>query len=301
MTANPCDVCDGTRFRLIYPDHPILDGPLVRCDACGLVQVNPPRGRYQIADGASPQARAAAYIQQAATARATVQYRPDVEEAERTVREQFWTERLARIERVVPKGRLLEIGSDGQFLRLAAASGWSVTGLQPDARTCANAALLYGVDLISATLSEAGFPDCSFDAVTLFHVIEHVPSPKALCREVFRVLRPGGTLFAETPNVDTLWFRILGPRWRQLIPDHYWFFSPTTLRTLLTSVGCVVDRVERVGKAVSLRLLVNRVERMVRMPLPGLARSLTRLRMSDRVVWINPGDIILATARRPQR
>src|SRR5437870_8709989 len=120
MTANPCDVCDGTRFRLIYPDHPILDGPLVRCDACGLVQVNPPRGRYQIADGASPQARAAAYIQQAATARATVQYRPDVEEAERTVREQFWTERLARIERVVPKGRLLEIGSDGQFLRLAA-------------------------------------------------------------------------------------------------------------------------------------------------------------------------------------
>ena len=299
MTANPCDACDGTRFRVIYPDHPALDGPLVQCQGCGLVQVNPPRGRYQIADAAGHGARAAAYAEQAAAVRATLQYRPEIEEAERAVRERFWAERLARIERVAPRGRLLEIGSDGQFLRLAAANGWSVTGVQPDAGTCANAAALYGRELISATLGEVGFPDRSFDVVAMFHVIEHVPSPRALLGEALRVLRPGGALFAETPDIDTLWFRILGPRWRQLIPDHYWFFSPATLRRLLTRTGYVVDGVARVGKAVSLRLLVNRLERMARMPLPALGKLLTRLRLNDRVMWIKPGDIVLATARRP--
>ena len=299
MTANPCDACDGTRFRLIYADHPVLDGPLVSCETCGLVQVNPPRRRYQIADDATREARTAAYAQQAATVRATLQYRPDLEEAERAVRDRFWRERLARIERVAARGRLLEIGSDGQFLRLAAASGWSVTGLQPDAATCADAAARFGLELQPVTLGEAAFPDASFDVVTLFHVIEHVPSPRALCREVLRVLRPGGALFAETPNVDTLWFRVLGPRWRQLIPDHYWFFSPTTLCGMLTRVGYAVDRVERVGKAVSVRLLANRLERIARMRLPLLSKSLAWLGLNDRVVWINPGDIVLATARRP--
>ena len=299
MTANPCDVCDGTRFRPIYADHPLLDGPLVRCDTCGLVQVNPPRRRYQIADDASREARAAAYVQEAATVRATLQYRPDLEDAERPIRDQFWMERLARIERVAARGRLLEIGSDGQFLRLAAAHGWSVTGLQPDLAICADSATRYGLDLSPVTLAEAAFPDGSFDVVALFHVIEHVPSPRALCREILRVLRPGGTLFAETPNVDTLWFHILGRRWRQLIPDHYWFFSPATMRGMLTRTGYSVDGIEHVGKAVSVRLLVNRLERITRMRLPILSWPLAWLGLDGRIVWINPGDIVLATARRP--
>jgi 2-polyprenyl-3-methyl-5-hydroxy-6-metoxy-1,4-benzoquinol methylase len=299
VATSPCDVCDGTRFREIYSAHPVLDGPLVECETCGLVQVNPPRGRYHIADTAGRDARADAYARQATTVEATLQYQADVEHAERRVRDRFWSERLERIERVVPKGRLLEIGSDGQFLRLAAASGWSVTGVQPDVTTCASAAERYGLELVATTLGEARFPNGSFDVVAMFHVIEHVPSPRALCAEVFRVLRPGGALFAETPNIDTLWFRLLGRRWRQLIPDHYWFFSPAPLRRLLTRVGFVVDGVERVGKAVSLRLLVNRLERMARRPLPALGRLLTRLRLADRVVWITPGDIMLATAHRP--
>jgi 2-polyprenyl-3-methyl-5-hydroxy-6-metoxy-1,4-benzoquinol methylase len=297
--ANPCDACGGTRFRTIFADHPILDGPLVACGDCGLVQVNPPFGRYRIEDTATQKARTAAYARQADAVRTTLQYRPEIEEAERTVRERFWIERLDRIEQAAARGRLLEIGSDGQFLRLAAARGWSVTGLQPDVSACATAATVHGVQLTAATLSEARFPDASFDVIVMFHVIEHVGSPKDLCRESFRVLRPGGTLVVETPNVDTRWFRLLGRRWRQLIPDHYWFFSPTTLRTLLVSLGYHVERVDSVGKAVSLRLLLNRVERMAQRPLPVLAAPLHRFGLSDRVLWITPGDVMLAIARRP--
>ncbi len=299
--ANPCDSCAGTRFRMIFPDHPILDGPLVACSACGLVQVNPALGRYHIDDAASGEGRSAAYARQAEAVESTLQYRPEIEDAERAVRERFWIERLERIERTMARGRLLEIGSDGQFLRLAAARGWSVTGLQPEVGTCATAAALYGVELMPATLAEAGFPDASFDVVVMFHVLEHVPSPKELCRESWRVLRPGGVLCVETPNVDSRWFRVLGRRWRQFIPDHYWFFSPATLRTLLVDLGYRVDSVDFVSKAVSLRLVLNRVERMARRPLPLLAGLLQRLGLGDRVLWITPGDVMLAIARRADR
>lgn len=299
--ANSCDSCGGARFRMIFPDHPILDGPLVACSACGLVQVNPALGRYHIDDAASGEGRSAAYARQAEAVQSKLQYRPDIEDAERAVRERFWVERLERIERTTARGRLLEIGSDGQFLRLAAARGWSVTGLQPEVGTCAKAASLYGVDLMPATLAEAGFPDASFDVIVMFHVIEHVGSPKELCRESFRVLRPGGMLYVETPNVDSRWFRLLGRRWRQFIPDHYWFFSPTTLRALLVGLGYRVDRVDSVGKTVSLRLLLNRIERMAQRPLPMLAAPLRWLRVSDRALWIKPGDVMLATAHRPSR
>lgn len=299
--ANPCDTCGGTQFRVIFPDHPILDGPLVACEGCGLVQVNPALGRFQVEDAEGGAERSAAYARQADAVQSTLQYRPEIEDAERDVRERFWRERLERIERTVPRGRLLEIGSDGQFLRLAAARGWSVTGLQPEIGTCAKAAALYGVELRAATLAEAAFADASFDVVVMFHVLEHVASPKELCRESWRVLRPGGVLCVETPNVDSRWFRVLGRRWRQFIPDHYWFFSPTTLRTLLDAVGFRVGSVDFVAKAVSVRLLLNRVERMARRPLPRLAALANRLGLGDRVLWITPGDVILAIARRPER
>ncbi len=229
---------------MIYPDHPILDGPLVQCEACALVQVNPPRRSYQIADAAGAETHAGAYARQTAAVQTHLHYDPAVEDAERAVRERVWRDRLRRIERVKRGGRLLEIGADGQFLRLAAESGWSSVGVQPETATCTRAAELYGVQLQPTTLADARFPDQSFDVVVIFHVLEHVPSPRQLCSEIFRILRPGGLLFVETPNVETLWFRILGRRWRQLIPDHYWFFSPATLRGLLERVGFVVDAVE---------------------------------------------------------
>jgi len=313
--ANPCDTCGGSHFRTIFPDHPILDGPLVACTGCGLVQVNPALGRYHIEDAASGEGRSAAYARQAEAVQRTLQYRPEIEDAEREIRERFWIERLDRIERAAlgridraavggsdrhaPRGRLLEIGSDGQFLRLAAARGWSVVGLQPEVGTCATAASLYGVELMPTTLAEARFPDASFDVVVTFHVLEHVASPRELCRESLRVLRPGGVLCVETPNLDSRWFRLLGRRWRQFIPDHYWFFSPATLRRLLTDLGYRVDAIDFVAKAVSVRLLVNRVERMARRPLPSLATLARRLGLADRVLWLTPGDVMLAIARRP--
>ena len=135
--------------------------------------------------------------------------------------------------------------------------------------------------MICSTLKEAGFADGSFDVVTLFHVIEHVASPSLLVRQVCRVVKPGGHVVIETPTIDSLWYRLLGSRWRQFIPDHYWFFSAPTLHDLLERNGIQVSSVARVGKSVTLRLLCNRLERLFGRRLPGL-HAVLRAVVTDR-------------------
>ena len=71
----------------------------------------------------------------------------------------------------------------------------------------------------------------------MLHVIEHLDSPHETVKRVAEVLRPGGAVLIETPTIDNLWFRLAPKRWRQLIPDHYFFFSRATLERLLRNAG----------------------------------------------------------------
>src|SRR5262249_56230010 len=116
-----------------------------------------------------------------------------------------------------------------------------------------------GLDVYSGALRDAGFPDGHFDAAAMYHVIEHVTSPREELRELRRVIKPGGWLVLETPNIATLWYRLLGARWRQFIPDHIFFFTPRTITRLCESGGFEVPELRRVGKARGLRLFLNRL------------------------------------------
>ena len=102
----------------------------------------------------------------------------------------------------------------------------------------------------------------------------------------------------ETPNVDTLWFEVLGHRWRQLIPDHYFFFSPRTIERLLEDCGFQVCRVTTVGKPMSLRFFLDRIRRLH----PGvgkMAMAIARATHTENITLrVNLGDIIRIHARR---
>lgn len=124
-------------------------------------------------------------------------------------------------------GRLLDVGcGDGTFLNRMRRHGWSVDGLDFDPQAIKNAKLRYGLELRTGDLQSAHFPDDNFDAVTLSHVIEHVPDPISLLQEVRRILRPGGRLVVTTPNADSIghqkyrehWFGLDPPRHLQVFP-----------------------------------------------------------------------------------
>src|SRR5262249_40391522 len=115
---------------------------------------------------------------------------------------------LAPAPRAGAPRRLLEIGSGfGFFLRAMQERGFEVRGLELSATGRRVARARFGYDdsvLADAPLEHAAFADASFDVVAAFYLIEHVPDPRALLREIGRVLAPGGLVFLRWPHTTPL-------------------------------------------------------------------------------------------------
>jgi 2-polyprenyl-3-methyl-5-hydroxy-6-metoxy-1,4-benzoquinol methylase len=287
-----CDICGAGNPEVLLRSAR-LDGPLVRCRVCELVYVGRRESDFTFRDSDAERSHALA------TRVAELQIvQPEVDEAEHAWRMEAEQARLARLRAVLPAGRLLDVGSStGTFLSVARSS-FDVSGVEPDPSTSAQAQAK-GLDVVAATLEEVSPPRGGFDAVTMFHVIEHLDAPREAAERVRELVRPGGIVLIETPTVDCLWFRFAfaRPRWRQLIPDHYFFFSRQTLERLLRQCGFDPIGYEKVGRRASLRFVADRLRRSgvpLTAPLPDL---LARMGLADRSVYLNPGDIMSVVAR----
>ena len=144
--------------------------------------------------------------------------------------------------------RLLDIGcSSGALLQSAMTHGFDAEGVEPAAQA-AEFAKSAGLKVFHGYLEEARFPASSFDAVTLMEVIEHLPDPSALLREVWRILKPNGVLVVGTGNGASWTVRLVGARWGYFQVaehgGHISFFNPGSLAMLAQRCGFDVERSE---------------------------------------------------------
>lgn len=137
-----------------------------------------------------------------------------------------------------PQARLLDIGcGNGQFLTTAQALGWEARGIDPDRKAVA-AAGAAGLRVGHGGLPKTQMPDQYFDAVTMNHVIEHLHDPIGALVEVRRLLKPGGTVWIATPNLDSLGSRCYRASWRGLEPPrHLVLFTVSSLKLACSLAG----------------------------------------------------------------
>ncbi len=135
-------------------------------------------------------------------------------------------------------GRLLDVGcATGRFLQQMAAVGWRPSGIELDPEAAAKARTVT-TDVTVGDPAEVSLPPASFDLVTAFHVVEHLPDPASALRNMLGWLAPGGLLIVEVPNVGGWGGTLFGRHWSGLdFPRHLIHFTPVTMRALVERCG----------------------------------------------------------------
>lgn len=135
--------------------------------------------------------------------------------------------------------RLLDVGCAlGFMLAQAKAAGWEAVGVETSEFAARYASEHNDCEVYHGTLQHAGFRAGSFDVVTLMDVIEHVPEPRDLMADVYRVLHPHGIIFLTTPNFASIFVRLYGRNAYGIGPDeHVTYFQPATIKRLLRTSG----------------------------------------------------------------
>jgi SAM-dependent methyltransferase len=222
-----CPLCgDGREARHVLRAH---GTDLVRCRRCRLVRIDPmPEAEALLAqyDGG--------YF--ADGARGYVDYVAD----EAVYRAEF-RRRLRVIRAAGGRGVLLDVGcASGALLAEAGALGFDARGLEPAEDMARRAAERTGRPVHAGSLDDALLAPVSFDVVTLFDVLEHVPDPVRALRKLRIALRPGGLLALTVPDFGGWWARLAGARWPFITPwEHVLYFTRRTLALALREAGFV--------------------------------------------------------------
>lgn len=215
MTANPTSSCGACGFAHLTP----RSESLVRCGRCGTITL-----------AVTPSSEEIRQHYESATTFRTWQ-------GEEPARRALWTKRIEIVRRFATGNRLLDIGTgDGHFLELAAPS-FAVQGTEISPRAI-EIARSRGLEPMQGTLSEIDFGEAQFDVITLWHVLEHIPSPSFTLDRLHQLLSPDGIVVIAVPNETR---RLPGDRLEEetsksIIAEdeiHLHFWTPRSLKVVL--------------------------------------------------------------------
>jgi ubiquinone/menaquinone biosynthesis C-methylase UbiE len=225
--AGNCVLCSGTDAQVIEKCKKGF--AVLKCLNCRLVYVSPLPQKELIE-----------------SAHSDSYYAPWLKD-QRSKRIHMWEKRLKRLNSLSEtKGRLLDVGcAEGLFLELAAKDGWDVTGTEISHYAVRHGKEKLGMNVIQGELSDMKFSDSSFDAVTMWHVLEHTVNPIDVLREIRRILKDNGVFIMAIPNLHNILsqiaYRVLfDPDDREL---HLYHFTPETIRLASEKAGFTVQKI----------------------------------------------------------
>lgn len=224
-----CPVCQHDRLSTVFNvADQLVSGdlfPILECAQCGcrLTQDAPDQSsshRYY---------QSVEYISHSNTRQGLINRMYQLVRKRTLLQKVKWVERSSGLS----SGRVLDVGSGtGAFVAQLRKSGWQADGLEPDpiARRVAQddfGVALLGIDQLFS------LPPASFDAITLWHVLEHVHDLNGYLRQFHRLLKPGGSLLIALPNHTSWDSAYFGKWWAAYdVPRHLYHFSPRSIQHL---------------------------------------------------------------------
>ena len=282
-------LCGSEQFRTQFEEPPYA---VRRCSACGLGWVSP---RLDVAGLQGIYKSDSYWRSPSPKTQGYGDYRSDEQLYLDTFRN-----RLRFVLRDGPRsGRALDVGCAAGFCMAAMRElGFETHGLEISEAIGSHAREHFGFDTVHiGTLEASPYPDSSFDLITMWDVVEHVPEPVALLRRARELVRPDGLLVIETQDIDSRFAQTLGPRWHHYKhAEHIYHFNPSTVRTLLAQAGFRVTKLTHRlgGKYVSLQFIAERAARLH----PSLTKVLLPLaRFEHARVYLNFMDEMIVLAR----
>jgi len=255
----PCNLCGSWQAEELYPstlpqnfslavtkrfapsDHVAGNDRIVKCLRCGLIYVNPRMKGELIWQGYS-EAEDTKYATQTEGRLATFQ------------------RAVSMIESYVPKkGKLLDVGcAAGFFLKVAKDAGWKVQGFEPNLALAEWGGKQYDVPISTKDFLTANLPANSFEVVTFWDVLEHVTDPKAYIHEATRILKSGGFLIVNYPDMGSIYSKIFKQKWWFVSPVHLYYFDRRTLSQYFEEGGLRFVKQNRHWQTLALGYLVTR-------------------------------------------
>lgn len=228
-----CPLCtsDAVHREITAKDHSITGEPfeLWRCDDCDfLFTQNAPlpanAGRYY---------RGEAYISHSDNQKGIVN------KLYHRARDFMLGQKYRLVDRFARGKRLLDYGTGtGYFTDFMVRKGYVAEGIEIDAEARKYGAEKFGITVYPTEHLFEGAAERPYDAVTLWHVLEHLYDPERYLRRFYEVLSQEGVLIIAVPNHKSRDAAIFGPDWAAYdVPRHLWHFSPGTLRKMVAKAG----------------------------------------------------------------
>ena len=226
-TLDTCPVCEGSKFKdfLSAKDYTVSqeEFQIVECEDCHFRFTNPRPDQ----EGIAAYYKAEAYISHTNTKKGLMN------SAYHRVRKITLKQKFNLVKEWTNGNSLLDVGAGaGAFLAHCKSKGWDVLGLEPDPDARKVALDDFGV--VEEEISELkNLPDNSRDAITMWHVLEHVHELRNTIAHLKRVLKQEGALFIAVPNCSSKDAETYGAGWAAYdVPRHLYHFRPDDIKTL---------------------------------------------------------------------
>jgi 2-polyprenyl-3-methyl-5-hydroxy-6-metoxy-1,4-benzoquinol methylase len=229
-----CPVCysDQTKKCLTVKDHSVSrkDFSIYECTSCTLRFTFPAPAEEEIG----------VYYQSPDYISHTDQQKGITGSLYRIVRKWTMIGKVNLVVRFAKKkiGMHLDLGAGtGAFVHAMEKAGWNTIGFEPDEQARKRANKLYKASVYPAK-DFYQIPDGGYDAITLWHVLEHVHKLQETVQKISKLLSPKGKVFIAVPNYTCYDAKHYGTHWAAYdVPRHLYHFTPQAMKILLEKHG----------------------------------------------------------------